>query len=285
MILPKIFSIETSLLCNLKCIECALGTNIINRKRKYMDFVTFNIIAEKIKPYAEYIFLHVWGEPLLNPEIKEIITCAKKVCRCHISTNGHNISNDLAEFLVKSGVDITISVDGAFQETYEKYRVGGNLEEVWDSINKLVIAKKTFKTNSNINAQFIVFKHNENEMDEFLKKCKDIDVMGTFKAPYLRKNSILEKPSLKEYQRENYSNLSKNKMKGCRDLTDVFTIYVDGSVILCCYDHNGEITLGNILNNSVQEIYNNEITNDLRNKILSGNAPEFCLNNCLTYLR
>lgn len=65
--LPKIFSIETMLGCDLRCPECATGGGMITRSKGFMTFDQFKIIANKIRHYCKYLYLHLWGEPLLNP--------------------------------------------------------------------------------------------------------------------------------------------------------------------------------------------------------------------------
>lgn len=116
---PHIFSIETVLGCNLHCIECAIGSNIISRKYGMMSFNQFNIIAEKMKKYCTYAYLHLWGEPMLNPDIIKIIEIASKFTRTNISTNANSIDKIKAKQLIHSGVsDIIVSIDGMTQNIY-----------------------------------------------------------------------------------------------------------------------------------------------------------------------
>ena len=69
--------------------------------------------------------------------------------------------------MVTSNLDMLgISIDGTTQEVYEKYRVGGNLEKVFNNLKKLVAAKKLYKSNITINWDFIVMKHNEHQVEE-----------------------------------------------------------------------------------------------------------------------
>lgn len=65
---PEMFMVETVMGCNLQCPECALGGGYITRAKGCMSFERFKIIADKIRPYAKYLYLHIWGEPLLNKD-------------------------------------------------------------------------------------------------------------------------------------------------------------------------------------------------------------------------
>ena len=64
--------IEITNVCNLKCSFCLPH----NRENRFMSFEEFKIILEKIKPYTNYIYLHVKGEPLLHPEVDGFIEYA-----------------------------------------------------------------------------------------------------------------------------------------------------------------------------------------------------------------
>ena len=68
-LVPEIFAVETILGCDLNCPECAIGGNFITRKKGWMKFDQFKIIADKIRSYCKYLYLHLWGEPMLNNDI------------------------------------------------------------------------------------------------------------------------------------------------------------------------------------------------------------------------
>ena len=69
-----------------------------------------------------------------------------------------------------------ISIDGTTQEVYEKYRVGGNLEKVFDNLKKLIARKKLYKSNTKIHWDFIVMKHNAHQVEEAKKMASDFGV-------------------------------------------------------------------------------------------------------------
>ena len=135
---PEIFAIETILGCNLKCPECAIGGNFVSRKKGWMTFIKFKLIADKIRPYCKYLYLHIWGEPMLNNDIYQMIEYASTFTRTNISTNGKSMTDKNAEMLIRSGVnDIIVSIDGVSQNVYEKYRVGGSVQKAINSLKML----------------------------------------------------------------------------------------------------------------------------------------------------
>lgn len=103
-----------------------------------MKYERFQVIADKVRPFAQYFYLHLWGEPMLNPDIIKIIRYASEFTTTNISTNGMSMTATKAEELITSGVsDIIISVDGVSQEVYEQYRVGGNVDKVLATLEML----------------------------------------------------------------------------------------------------------------------------------------------------
>jgi radical SAM protein with 4Fe4S-binding SPASM domain len=239
-----------------------------------------------VRPFAKEMHIMIWGEPLLNKDIIAMISYASKFSKTAISTNGILVNHDIAEKLITSGLsDLIVSVDGSTQDVYEKYRVGGNLNKALDALRILYDYNVRHGNNVNIIPQFIVFKHNQHEMDDFKNICTEIGLKPLFKAPYLRAESIFENSDYAEYVRETFDTITnlRKAMCGCQDPKKVFTILMDGTVVACSADHNGETNFGNIITQEVSEIWSSLKYRTFRKKMLQGNAPNSCLSNCLQY--
>ena len=89
-IIPRIFVVETVLGCDLKCPECAVGGNRITKKKGWMRFEQFKVIADKIRPFCKYLYLHHNGEPMLNKDIFKMIQYSSSFTGTNISTNGQS---------------------------------------------------------------------------------------------------------------------------------------------------------------------------------------------------
>ena len=61
--------IEITNICNLNCHFCPKT----KRKYKFMNIKEFEKILYEIKPYTDYIFFHLMGEPLLNDNIGDFL--------------------------------------------------------------------------------------------------------------------------------------------------------------------------------------------------------------------
>lgn len=285
MKMPKVFSIETVLGCNLSCLECAIGAGLINRKYGYMSLEKYEVIHQKIKDHAEYIYLHLWGEPLLNKDILPIISMASKTARVNISTNANMITEEYAEKIIASGVqDIIVSIDGVTQRTYGLYRRKGDVNKAMQGLLYLLLQREKQHKNVKITPQFIVFDHNKHEMELFENFCADIGTYPTFKAPYIRNGSYLKGSGIKKYTRPKAASVQNRKeiMRKC-SIENEMTILLDGTVVPCCYDHDASTSLGNIYTKSLEEIVAGTQRQEFCHNLACGNTPEFCLTYCLQY--
>jgi MoaA/NifB/PqqE/SkfB family radical SAM enzyme len=284
--LPTTFTIETALGCNLRCVECAVGGGLIGRKHGMLSFDRFTLVADKVRPYCRYFYLHLWGEPMLNRDIFEIIGHASTFARTHISTNANTLDAESALRLITSGVaDVIVSIDGFTQRTYEKYRRGGDVKKALRGLCLLQEFNRKTGGRVNIAPQFIVFEHNAHEMALFGEFCKSIGLAPVFKAPYLRKGSSLRNSGIAQFERQLSScqETRKGMMRQCPNATGVFTMLLDGSVVACCYDHNRATCFGNIFESGVEDIWMSPDYVRFRTSILQGNPDQFCLDNCLLY--
>lgn len=280
----KIFAVETVLGCELKCPECAVGGGFTTRQRGMMSFDDFRIIADKIKPFCEYLYLHIWGEPMLNKDIFKMIEYASTFTRTNISTNGNSINDIKASQLITSGVStIIVSIDGVTQEVYEQYRIKGSVAIALDALRQLQHYNCRLDQPVQIIPQFIVMKHNEHEMDKFADVCSRLGLTPSFKAPYFRTNKY---KATNGYRRQRYSNITtlRNAMSKCESIKNgTFNILLDGSVVACCHDYDKFTCFGNIYKESVMEIWHKASFKMFRHNIVNKNAPEFCLQRCMTY--
>lgn len=275
MNIPKVFSIETVHGCNLRCPICAVGCGKATRPRKHMSIDEFNIIADKIEKYATMVALHVWGEPMLNKDIFSIIKRTREFAIAGIHTNANCMSDEDAKRLALSGATISVSLDGMTQETYSTYRVGGNLQKTIHIIQEIKKHHSAANMTSAFGAQFLVFDHNKHEIPDFISFCKSLNIPGTTKVPQVKLNPVLTS----SHKRPPFN---INDVLACTNPFDVCTILVNGDVVICCYDYNGQVVFGNIFSQSIEEIWNGPERKSLIDSIKNGKPHPFCMN-CLMF--
>jgi len=252
---PPILTIEPTNVCNLRCPLCVTGNGSMARANGRMDFPTYQRLIDELADRAIYVVLFHQGEPYLNRQFNEFVAHAKqRGLYVTTSSNAHYFDASTAAATVRSGLDtIIISVDGATQETYGKYRVGGALEKVLEGTRHLVAAKKNLRSKTPyIYLQFLVMQHNERELaameklaadlgvDRFLKKTVQVETFAEAQE-WLPVNDRFRRYKLTE------KNFTVKGGKGACPRPWLTTLVNwDGSVVPCCFDKNGAHITGDL---------------------------------------
>lgn len=242
--------IEITNICNLKCKFCPET----NRNKEFMSLEKFEEIISKIHKYTNLVCLHVKGEPLLHNELEAILKVLEKYnLKTNITTNGTLIKKKLEIIKNSKAVrQINFSIHSIRQnENIDKKYLQEILESVEELENIIISYRlwdmKNFNEN-NTDADIIriledyygVFnlKQHLNEKNFFkLKKNIFINQDMEFTWPDINGKNIIEKGK-------------------CLALKDQIAILVDGTVVPCCLDNNGDIPLGNIFEEKIDEILN-----------------------------
>lgn len=288
--MPVSLSIEPAAICQLRCPECSLGSNQLMRSNKLIDLDLYKRIIDEVEPNLLHLLLYFQGEPFLSPTIFDMITYAdNKNIYTATSTNGQSIDQTVASKIVKSGLKkIIISLDGVTQETYETYRVGGNLNKTLQAIKFINVEKKAQNSRfPAIELQMIIFRHNEHEIEAFKKIARKMKVQKiTIKTAqiynYTEKTELI--PTIKKYSRYKTINgnweLKKKLHNRCLRMWQSAVITTDGELLPCCFDKNADFSYGNLNKYSVKELWNNDKALSFRKRILSNRKSIDMCQNC-----
>jgi len=287
--MPYSYSIESASICNLSCPECPTGKGQTVRKNKEISLKLFQTGIEQIAEKAIYLLLYLQGEPYLNRNIFEMIRLAKgKGLYTCLSTNGHFMDQENAYQTVTSGLNrIIISVDGTTNDVYRQYRQGGNLETVLEGIKNLVEAKKSISSNSPyIILQFIVFKQNQHQINEFKNLGHSIGANKTeFKSAQLYdfKNGhpmMTDVEKFSRYQKSGNQYILKKPLRNlCKRIWTTGVLTSDGILIPCCYDKAATYPMGNTGTENLNQLWKGKAFMDFRKKILENRKQfDICCN-------
>ncbi len=282
---PPILMIEPTNYCNLQCPLCPTGNGSLKAPRGFMKFEDYKKVIDECGDYLLNLTLWNFGESFLNKEVYNMLDYAKKKnIFIRISTNGHLFNNkEHIKRLVKSRIDnLIISLDGASQETFSKYRKNGNFSQVINNVKEIIKEKNIQKSRYPlIEIQFIIMKHNEHEIPKMKELAKEIGADKlTFKTLSFGIDQALNDRKIEEFmpKDEKYSRYNKKDGKieqkaeiknKCQWLWIASVINWDGSMSPCCYDPNRKISLGNVFKKeSFMKIWNNEEYQKLRQKVL-----------------
>lgn len=267
---PLALTLEATNVCNLRCPYCFTGVGEVTRERSMMPMPLYRKIMDELGGYALIVEYYNWGEPLLNKNIEEMIRIASgKGCSTIVSTNlSIPLDAARAEALVSSGLAILgAGIDGVTQESYEKYRVGGNLEMVLHNMRLLAEAKRKLRSESPMLCwSFHVFEHNRHEVEQARGMAKELGVefsasKGWVEGPEWESGDEFIFPVGTAPER-------------CRYLWTQAVINNDGLVSPCANSFYREDDFGSLEHLSYRQVWNNKDFREARRLYRARDASE-----------
>lgn len=279
---PHVFRIEPSSCCNLRCIHCPTGYNT-RLTTGDMSNEIFNRVINGIKEHntVDKVVLYHGGEPFFNRNIFDMIKKLKTINILFVKTvtNGMMIDDDMLVEIINSRLDsIEFSIDGNSLEENNRIRWGCSYKQVVTNVKKLLNLK--IKMDSDKPSVFIANTQIPNKDDIkkdivtpkfLLEEFKNFKDEIDFKNTYMIKWSGVDLP-------ENYS-IADNDGKYinfCDNIFDTITIRWNGDVVPCCYDISSKYVVGNIMEQSLSKIWDNDKYKKLRNSIFNKNLFPIC---------
>jgi radical SAM protein with 4Fe4S-binding SPASM domain len=300
---PTIFNIETTNYCNMKCVMCA-RTIYMKRKNIWINDELFEKMLNQIEPYkknnlekfwnwleneekfkvnevsensfyfsviSRCLILHGYGEPFLDKYlIKRIKLCKEKNIPTYFSCTPATMTVDKAVQAMEAGLSVLkFSLDAMDDEGIKSIRgKKANYFESIDKINELIKIKKERGFDTLLVPCMIVFNDDEKTKklhQNFLNFWKGKDVYVYVKSQDNR--WLFEK-------NKNLENKSHYAKQYCEFPWTSVTIMAEGNVVPCTQISNNEIVLGNVNENSLEEIWNSKKYQELRNMHISGKFPK-----------
>lgn len=276
--LPASLIIELNNTCNLNCPMCETQSSV--RTKGNMSLDLFESILKKIIECGlnqRIISLHTVGEPLFYKNLERVFElCNKYGFRIHLTTNGQLIDKwiYLFEEYPELVTQIYFSIDSPTEQTYEKLRLGGKFSRILQNLELI----KSYNDNHSrydripIFLNAVISNDNINEIPLFYKIYERYFTIDQIGFNFLS-NSCATHDNGGYYNETKLqlSNLEKLAVP-CAQLWSSMTILYNGDVSICCRDYNGELIVGNIQNNSLEEIWNNKKYSGYRKMHASGNV-------------
>ena len=240
--------IEITNICNLSCAFCP-GTR---RDGAFMAPADFARVLRRLKGVTEHIYLHVMGEPLLHPELPALLALAAEGrFNVYVTTNGTLLWERGAALLAAPAVrKVSVSLhsmEGNGVEALTDY-----LEAVWHfaaraSAAGIICALRLWNLGGA-----------EERNGEILAFLEDKLGAHPLSLPQPRRGSwrLDERLYLEQAEKFDWPDLeaAEQDTRFCLALRDQAAVLVDGTVVPCCLDHEGDIPLGNIFDTPMEEI-------------------------------
>ncbi|MBQ7031200.1 MAG: SPASM domain-containing protein [Bacilli bacterium] len=225
--------------CNLNCSFCIKN----NRDKKFITMDEYKIVLDKLKDYTKYLYFHVSGEPLLHPNINDLINLASSNFQINITTNGYLIKRIKDNHNIRQ-INISLhSFSNKYNITLESYME--DIFDVIDSLKKDTYFSLRFWVNNEFNSKIIEMINDRYNVN--------LELQTGFKIT----DNVFVSVN-KEFIWPDLNNDYYNEDGTCYALKDHIGILVNGDVVPCCLDANGVIKLGNIYEDDLNEIINGD---------------------------
>ncbi len=141
------FQIEVTSRCNLRCVMCPVTLLADRWPALDLPWESFQRIARAFEK-TKWVYLQGWGEPLLHPQLFDMIGVAKSAgCRVGFTTNGTRLTLKTADRLLDLGLDLlVVSIAGATPDTHEAIRVGSNFRRLLENLRQFVALRARRKS-------------------------------------------------------------------------------------------------------------------------------------------
>ena len=237
--------LEISNVCNLRCSFCP-GTR---RKPKVMQPEEFRSLMPKLQPYTDFLYFHLMGEPLCHPHLWEYLQIAGEFgFKVILTTNGTLLERQKDVLLNSPALHkINISLH-AFE--------ANDLDMDFDSY-----LENCFRFGCDAGGKVLVTYRlwNQGGLNELNRKITDA-MHRFFPGEWIRERRgtrIGNRVYLEYGDKFDWPDLSASDQGGqvfCYGLRDQIGVLCDGTVVPCCLDHEGDLSLGNLFTQELEEI-------------------------------
>jgi radical SAM protein with 4Fe4S-binding SPASM domain len=244
---PPTIQIEPTRYCNINCITCS--RHKIVRPAGNMDFALFRKIIDNAACIGvKRIGLYLFGEPLMHPEIVDMVRYIKsKDMAFHITTNGVLLTAALGDAILRSGVTsadyLTISMLGFSERVHELVMKGLKHREVLDNVTGFLERRKSLGVNGPVTETvFYSIPENAHELQPFLdhwSKIADHAIDGGVAAQIFIDGAT---PTIPRTRR-------------CSQLWERMAVFWNGDVPFCGEDKDGKYIIGNLREQTIEEIW------------------------------
>ena len=214
----------------------------------HMKLATFKLLIDQAEGNIEFNSLASRGEPLLCPDFKKMLAYTRdKFFNLKINTNASLLDEEMSYAILESGVKtLVFSADAADSALYSKLRVNGKLEKIVTNIKKFQEIRTKNYSNSKIITRVAGVKVNNQQ---------NLDNMEKYWGDFV--DSGIQTP--------------------CSDLWRRMFVWWDGKVNPCDVDYKSKLSVGDIKNSNISELWKSDAYNKLRqqheSKLRSNASP------------
>lgn len=264
--------IEVTNVCNLSCPMCLtpkLGDQVPKGLMKLDDF---RAVIAKVKGHVRDVNLFLGGEPLINKQLPAMIRIAREAgLRTRLHTNAVLLTEAWANDLIDAGLDfLSFSFDGADAATYDEFRPGGHFEATCENIRRFARIRTARGATS---PQTVVQLIERPDWTPERRAAQREGLRALFEGPGIDR--------LKFIALHNFGGLLEGEhftegraFSPCTFLWYALNVKFDGTVVPCCLDFANREPVGNLLTQSLEEVWNAPRLVALRRKMAARDVAD-----------
>lgn len=302
---PKVVHLAISRTCNISCIMCPIDRDALKGKKKFLDFDIFKKVFGNGKDFEFLNFVGA-GEVFVAKDFINILNYCfdRGFSALGCFTNLQLISKELAELMVKNRFhQITASIDGCTRETFEYIRRGAKFETFLKTMDIFGELKKRYNSDTpNFTFSTVAMNSNIHEFPGIVKLAHKYGVESIYVARlHVSKEEILDESLF--FHQEKYNryydetvDLCKKlgikielppkfglppvkkgkKVRDCKMPFESIYVDVDGVVCPCVCRVDPEVSVGNIYEDDLLDIWRSEKFHSFRKSMFSDSPPKQC---------
>ncbi len=280
--MKKRIYIEIGNICNLACSFCPT----LKREKRRMTPSEFRRVMDEVTPRASEIYLHLMGEPLLHPDLDDLLTIGEEYgVPISITTNGFLLPK--CESILLKHQKIIKKVNISLQ-SYEANRTQCSLNDYLKGCVSFAKRAADLGIYSvfrlwNMDSEKQAGKNiQNNDIFTYLHQAYPDEWQTRYSGFRIGKNTFLECAEIFEWPTESKAESAEEGR--CHGLIDQIGVLCDGTVVPCCLDCEGEIALGNLFKSSLVDILKSERAKQMEQAMRRGIFTEELCKTC-TYAR
>lgn len=242
---PIYIVVEPSVICNLRCTMCFQNDDELRKSGGgCMDVDLWKkVIDEAVENGCKALTIAGRGEPLINKHIVEMLDYLKdKFLEIKLNTNGLLMNDDVIRSILRNNICVVFSAEGSNEVEYLNVRKGGDFNVLVDNIKRFHQLRKI-------------------EFPDSISKSRicgvAFDSINTTKY-YEFWAEIVDEVAITQYEerKDTYNNKITTQRNRCARLWQRIYVWCDGDISPCDVDYLKKLTMGNVNNNSIREIWN-----------------------------
>ena len=268
--------LEITNVCNRDCAFCP-GTR---REPRFLEEADFLRLIEKLRPWTDYLYFHLMGEPLLHPSLGRFLALAgERGFRVILTTNGT---------LLKQAGPILLAAPALHKLNLSLHSFEANGgEDLDDYVNQCAVFGARAAARGVI-VNFRLWNGDSAARTGWnAENARILDLLGsTFPRPWapsrtgerLADRVFLDRAEIFDWP--DSAAETGNAAHGCYGLRDQLGVLADGTVVPCCLDHEGDLALGNLLTEELADILEKPRTRAILEGFRRGEAVEELCKRC-----